>query len=135
MEVDWAIMHCLTFSFDYGRIRCGIVLISFCPTSQDSFLSSVAFIFYHHLVLTVGESDHCKEHSAHPRAWMGSVEADPCVKMRCSCSLKHFHSMSLMKPSFVILEYASDIREEKKSNDGTTWSLIFRPLTSLGTSC
>lgn len=50
VEVDWAIIHCLTFSFDYGRIHCGIVLISFCPTSQDSFLSRVAFIFHHHLV-------------------------------------------------------------------------------------
>lgn len=71
VEVDWAIIHCLTFSFDYGGSHCGIVLISFCTTSQASFLSSVAFIFHHHLELTVGESDPCKEPSSHPRVRMG----------------------------------------------------------------
>lgn len=64
------------------------------------------------------------------------MEADPLLRMRCSCSLKHFHSMSLMKSSIVILEYASDIKEEKNplmEKPGHSYS--GRPLTSLGTSC
>lgn len=89
--------------------------------------------------LTVGESDHCEEPSSHPRVWMGWRSSLCGGRSMCKNEvfmLKHFHSMSLMKPSIVILEYASDIREEKNplmEQPGHSYS--GRPLTSLGTSC
>lgn len=139
VEVDWAVIHCLTFSFDYGRIHCGIVLISFCATSR--FISVPCCIHFSPSsyigsgrVVPLQRAFHIPE-----SGWgegLHSVEADPCVKKRCSCSLKHLPSMSLMKPSIVILEYASDIREEKSplmEQPGHSYS--GGPLTSLGTSC